>query len=703
MSTRVASESTLRGEIAPARVSGFRPDVQALRALAIAAVVLNHLWPTRVTGGYVGVDVFFVISGFLITGHLMKEVGASGRIRLGAFYARRIRRLLPAALLVLAVSAILVWVFLPYPRWERNAAEIAASATYVENWLLAALSVDYSALNASASVAQHYWSLSVEEQFYLLWPVLILLAMVAFGRRGSPQRRDRIILGLLLGILVLSFAASVVYTASDPSQAYFVTFTRGWEFAAGGLVAVLGWRLRSRLTANLLAGAGFAAIVVAVVMFDHETRFPGFAALLPVAGTAAIILAGGNGDRLWHSFISDRRPVQWLGGVSYSLYLWHWPLIVIAPFALQTELSGAGRIAVLVVTLVLAWVTKLLVEDPGREWSFWRASTRRSAGLMVVGMGVVLALAAALFAGYQARSAADSPTAPVPSGLCDGPAALAPGAACPDPFGPASSTYMTERNEYYYYPEQCGPTQPDATQGDLVPVIACDFSSGAADPERVWIVGDSHAQQWQGAAFELARGRGWVVTLAYRGHCPAADVAYVGFRGLASPDEVSACREWSRSVSTAVLEAKPDLVLTAMAARQHLVDDGSGRSGADQFVEGLLADWNTWADAGIRVAPVADPPLNGEVRGPDCVVLNPSDPLTCARPRADAQPADPVVTAARLADREEIRLVDLTDFFCDAQMCYSVVGGVPVYYDADHLNLVYVRMLAPAFGAALDR
>lgn len=327
----------------------FRTDIQALRALAIAVVVLNHLWPTRLTGGYVGVDVFFVISGYLITAHLLGELARTGSIRLGRFYARRIRRLLPAALFVLAVSAVLVAIFLPYPRWLRNAAEIAASAAYVENWALAALSVDYSAANAAASVAQHYWSLSVEEQFYILWPLLILAAALgarAFLRSVNAGRTLVIFVSLVAGA---SLAASVLFTAAAPSAAYFATFTRAWEFGVGALIALAPatWRLRRRI-ANVLAIAGFIAILWSAFVYDDSTAFPGSAALIPVLGTAAIIAAGTRNDDLWHSAITARRPIQWLGNVSYSLYLWHWPLIVLAPFALRTESSFGMRVGVLI-------------------------------------------------------------------------------------------------------------------------------------------------------------------------------------------------------------------------------------------------------------------------------------------------------------------------------------------------------------------
>lgn len=699
MTLQTSSSAATRAAQQPTPDRRFRTDVQALRALAIGAVVLNHLWPGAVGGGYVGVDVFFVISGFLITSHLLREVTATGRIRLGAFYARRIRRLLPAALLVLLVSAVLVAVFLPYPRWQRNALEVASSALYVENWYLTAMATDYSALNDSATVAQHYWSLSVEEQFYFVWPVLIVVAAAIGARFLRGSRRG---VGILLAVVgAASLASSVIVVGIWPAQAYFVTYGRMWEFVAGGLIALLmGRRRMPRAVANLLSAAGLAMILVAVFLYGPDTPFPGSAALLPVAGTAAVIAAGTDHPRLWHTPLTASRPVQWVGEVSYSLYLWHWPLIVVAPFVLLGELNVAVRLGILATALVLAWITKVLVEDPGQRWRWWTGSVRRSVLAMVAGVAVVVVVSAGLLLGFQSRAAADQPTAPLPTGSCVGPAAVAPGSTCDDPFGqPAASAVMTRANEYFYTPEECAPLDI-LTAGEKNTTVRCDFSGGEP-AARVWLVGDSHAQQWQGAVFELARERGWEVTTSYLGGCPVADVAFRGFRWPWSAADVEECRTWARDVSDAILAEAPDAVFTAMAARLHLVDDGSGRPAADQFVEGLHRDWQRWIDAGVHVVALADPPFNGEVRSPDCVLLHRNAPAECARPRVDAQPADPVVRAGEGMASTSLDVVDLTDRFCDATLCYAVVGGIPVYYDADHLNLQYMRMLAPEIAAVI--
>ncbi|GAA1352289.1 acyltransferase [Falsarthrobacter nasiphocae] len=291
--------------------SALRLDIQALRAFAVASVVMGHVWPYRLTGGYVGVDVFFVISGFLITSHLAKELDERGRIDLPAFYARRVRRLLPAALLVLAASMLLVWAFLPVSAWERNAQEVTGAALFAENWILAHNAVDYSASQANATVAQHYWSLSVEEQFYLLWPLFIwgLVAGAAFlhKRRGGMLRprsetwintNRGLYAAAGLGILI-TLPLSQFWVESTPQAAYFLTPGRLWEFAVGALVAALARaaaRTRPVRVGAPLQGAvslaGWGVLAAVSFLYSEETDFPGYAAVLPVAATALLILAG---------------------------------------------------------------------------------------------------------------------------------------------------------------------------------------------------------------------------------------------------------------------------------------------------------------------------------------------------------------------------------------------------------------------------
>lgn len=634
-----------------------------------------------------------MISGFLITSHLVREATTSGRIALGAFYARRVRRLLPAALLVLLVSAVATFVLLPYPRWVRAGSEIMASAGYVENWYLSVMSVDYSAINDQATVAQHYWSLSVEEQFYLVWPLLLLAAWWWAARRArSPRAVAAVALGILVGV---GLVVSVLVTIWTPSQAYFVTYTRAWEFGVGGLLALVSLGRMPRSLANPLAIAGFVTIAVSAFAFGPTTPFPGIAALLPVLGTAAVIAAGSATQRLWHAPVTSLRPVQWLGDVSYSLYLWHWPLIVLAPFALAATMSTVMKVGVLVLALVLAWLTYRFVERPGQRWRVIAHSNRRTFLAMLAGMLAVILAGAALVVAGSVRAAAVVPPVTVTIEDCVGPQAMAPAADCEDPFGPASEIVMSTRNSYFHVPSECAALPETLRFGTKTATLDCDFSDGAADPTEVWLVGDSHAQQWQNAVFDLAREHHWMVRTSFGGGCPVIDAPFVGFREPASDADRDRCRDWSTAVRQAVVEDAPDYVLTSSAGRVQLVDDGSGRPQQAQFVEGLQRTWQEWTRAGVTVVALGGVPFNGEVRSADCVLVNAKNPLACAVPRAEAQPEDPYLVAADLAGSPSVRAFDASPYFCDADTCYAVIGGIVVYYDADHLNVDFVRRLAP--------
>lgn len=686
---------------AAARASrGFRTDIQALRAVAVLAVVVNHLWPSSLTGGYVGVDVFFVISGFLISSHLDREIVATGRVRLGRFYARRIRRLLPAAFIVLAFSLVAAYLLLPYPRWADLVQESFASATYWENWLLAAKSVDYSAADAAASLVQHYWSLSVEEQFYLLWPLLLLVLFLI--RRKSAQ---------LVGIGVVgaaSLAFSVYYTQVSPSEAYFVTPVRVWEFALGAVVALAGARLGlPRIAAGLASFAGLVMIIGSAAGYDHQTPFPGYLALVPTVGTALVIIAGQRPGRQWHTVLTASRPVQFVGNISYSLYLWHWPLILLAPFALGDVLD-AGRMttpylfAVLGLAFLLAAGSKYLVEDRGMSWPPLTRSTKLTFAAMVAGLLVISSVAYGLSWSYDRHvTRAQRELVADRTRSCHGAQALEPANECREPFGPAKVVAMGPANEYWHLDRRC--TVLDKYKvGDKITNLRCDFSRGARDPEVVWLVGDSHAQQWQAPLLDLARERRWVLKIALLGGCPFAGIEFAGYHHPAPESNTRPCMEWTATMADVIADDAPSSVFMSFYAREEFADDGSGRSQTAQYRDGLDEYWRKWTGAGAQVVVLADPPLNAEVRARDCVELNPLNPKACAVDRKVAQPPDPLSEAARTSHDPRVSLVDLTDYFCDRRSCYAVVGNVVVYYDANHLNLEFSRSMAPMIARGLD-
>jgi len=379
--------------------TNVRHEIQVLRALAVMSVLAFHLWPNRLTGGFVGLDVFFVISGFLITSHLLAEIRETGRLRIGRFWAKRAKRILPIALLVLCISLIGVIFLVPATLLKQFLTEILASTLYVQNWLLGANAVDYLAADNVASPVQHYWTLSVEEQFYIGLPLLILVAVsIAKVVRISPQRAVFVALGVTTSA---SLAYSLWLTTWSENTAYFSTLTRVWEFGAGAMLAFVVLRAGAVLRV-VGPWLGVAAILVACATFNSETPFPGIAAVLPVAGTVLTIWAG---RRSALSALGTWLPIAFLGRVSYAIYLWHWPLVILTPYVTGQPLGFLDKLLILAVTLCLSWASTKFFEDPIRFSPKLLGRDRRprivaawSAGAMVivlVGAGLPLAVATA--------------------------------------------------------------------------------------------------------------------------------------------------------------------------------------------------------------------------------------------------------------------------------------------------------------------
>ena len=625
-----------------------RPEIQVLRGVAVLLVVVYHLWPSTLPGGFVGVDVFFVISGFLITGQLVREVRRTGSVSLAGFWARRARRILPAALVVLAFCALATKAVVPQTNWGDFFAEITASTLYVENWHLADAAVDYQALDDAPSPVRHFWSLSVEEQFYLVWPLLILLALLA-GRRWIP-----VVLG---GVTVASLAWSLHKTATDPAAAYFVTPARAWEFGIGGLLALLPLARPSRL----LAAAGLAAIAVAAVAYDAGTAFPGFAALLPVLGAAAVIRSGAPAFR----------PLEFVGDISYSVYLWHWPLVVLWPAADPFLLLG--------VTLAAGWVSKVVVEDPLRKvrlaprWTWAPAGAATAAVLLLATSGT-----AALEERVEREQVAVKRVlAKKPN--CLGAAAL--GGRCKPPSGVVPNPVVAERV----------PNAPCAPQEQQGVVLPCVFGTPKDRATReIALIGDSHASHWRAALRPVAQENGWRGTSLARSHCAYA----AGDPELPEPDR-SGCLAWREQVRDwLAAHREVDTVFVAQF------------EGASGSAEEFAAAWDALPRSVKHVVVIRDTPqMLEDGRTLACVERAMEDGRSpaqaCRRRRADALPRDPAAAAAARSPRAGV--VDLTSYFCDATWCPPVIGGALVYKDANHITSVYGATLAPYLGRAVDR
>lgn len=355
----------------------------------MVAVVLNHSWPGIAPGGYVGVDIFFVVSGFLITRQLVREHERSGRIALRSFYLRRARRLLPAATLVLATVAVMTFLVVPMRDWANYFSQIGASAFYVQNWVLLAET------SGADTAVRHFWSLSVEEQFYLAWPLLVLIGFAIAARFGRMPRN--VLLVGLGAVAVASLAYSIVVTVGDYHVGYFSTFSRAWEFAIGGLLALAPahWRVRGRVT-DVVFWAGLALLLGSIVGITATDSFPGALALLPVVGTLAIIFACNDGMPRSARAMVQFGPVQFTGDISYALYLWHWPVLVFAPLITGVPSETWFMVLLLTFTVVLSWGTTRFIENPVRRTPLlgdqFRTRRRFAAGAVAMGLGVAISL-----------------------------------------------------------------------------------------------------------------------------------------------------------------------------------------------------------------------------------------------------------------------------------------------------------------------
>jgi peptidoglycan/LPS O-acetylase OafA/YrhL len=676
----------------PRPVEPPRRDIQGLRALAVGLVVLSHFWPSRLPGGYVGVDVFFVISGYLITSHLLTKPPLHWR-DLGAFWGRRVRRLLPAASLVLLVSLVASVAFLPATALPRIAHETASAALYVENWALASSSTDYFAADDLHTPVQHYWSLSVEEQFYILWPLVIGAALWC-------SRRLRVRFPWVEAGLVAVFVASLAYslhdTATNPAAAYFVTPTRMWELALGGLVAlaaVRGVRLTPRAGRAPLAWLGLAAIVAAALLFDAATPFPGAAALLPTFGAAAVIAAAADGvtaspDRLWSS-----RGVQLTGDISYSIYLWHWPLIVVAPFVLGHDVYWPVKIGLALAAFLLAWGTKVMVEDPvrrnrGLARPLWRTFLL---GALLMGITVGAATGVRIHEDHVAQQAQDAVASALHAdSKCFGAAATRT-KSC-DFVGTKLLTPATyaKTDKAQVYADGCWNSQPFTSRK------TCTY--GAEHPKkRIALVGNSHAGYWQPALADLAKKNGWQLTTYLASQCYTADA--VQLIGPASDGEN--CRKLAQWEISSVAKGGYDLVVVSNRTWLQL----KGVSAADRggVARGLYAKTlQKWTAAGVPVLVLRDVPYHKQPV-PDCVAQHADDLTACSDPARTALIRDPLFEAAKADTSGRVTALDLTDRFCRQGTCYGVIGGVIAYFDQGHMSATFSRTLEPDLSRALTR
>ena len=659
-----------------------RSDIQGLRAVAVLLVALGHAGVPFLKGGFVGVDVFFVLSGFLITGLLLSEALETGRVSLLRFYARRARRILPAAVLTLVVTTIAAQHLLNFVRARDVVTDGIWASFFAANVHFAALGSDYFQQAQPPSPIQHFWSLSVEEQFYLVWPTLLGLALFGLVRRRASRAR---LLLVIAAAGAASLAWSIHVTASSPTSAYFSTPARAWELALGAGLAVAAPRAPA-----VLGWLGLAAIASAAVLFSGGTAFPGYAALLPAVGAALVIAAGEH--RLSVGRPLSLAPLRFIGDRSYAFYLWHWPVLVIAAEYAGHDLSLAAKLLLLGGAFGLSIVSYALVENPLRRLRWptpvgglaWPASAAAVLTVAFVVSGSLdgtakrLEAAAAsvkppqLIDSAAAASLEEPPEAPLPP-VVAAVRAAEDGAPIPSPLTPPAGSL---RNDIYRFPSGCA-----ARQGQTRSRV-CRLGD-TSSPKLIAVIGDSHAQMWMPTILDMARQDSWVVVPFVKVSCIPR--TWVDARGE--------CRTWYRWATKRAGQLRPDVTL--------IVGSWAATWAPSRAIRAVSTATATMRRSSRSVIVVDDPP-GQRVDPTNCVLDSHSTMKTCSVALTKAQQRTSAAIAAN-AKQQRIGFLKTRGWFCaptrDGRktMCPLVINQTITYVDLGHISKTYALELAQPF------
>ncbi|MGW4480685.1 acyltransferase family protein [Rhodococcus triatomae] len=669
MPVRTTTSEPALAPTAPSTRAPHRADLDGLRGLAIALVVVFHVWFGKVSGG---VDVFLTLAGFFFIGSLVRAAESSSPLDPRSVLSRTARRLLAPLVLVLAATTLATVTLIAPTSWLGLAEQGRSALFFWENWHLAETASDYLAADPSVSPLQHLWSISVQGQFYLA--ALVVVFGVAWLLRASGVA----VRGPMTALLAAAAAASFWYAVSSEhpqSWLYYDTGARMWELLAGGLLAcALPWLRVPRVLRAPLGVAGLIAIVGTGFLLDGRHEFPGPWALVPVGGALAVIVAGGPASRLLASPALLR-----LGDIAYSLYLWHWPVLIFTLVALDRPAVGlTGGLAVIAVSLVLAQLTTSLVEEPIRRGG---SSPRRRA--LVAGVTALAVAVLAATSGWITSIAGKSDEiahlAEIDPAQHPGAAVLMTGVEVPAR-AEQPSRYVAHLDLPVTTADEC------LAGGGIVEPLRCEY--GDPDATRtVAVIGGSHAEHWFPALETIARDRGLRLETYMKVGCPVT---------VAAPDD-DECTVWSGAVLDALAASPPDLVFsTSTRPRPDHV-------GGDWTPEGYVRMWERLSELGIPAAVVRDTPWLWEggviYRAADCLA-NGGDPDSCGMDRAAVLDAvDPALDAS--APLPIVYPMDLSDVVCRPDRCRVVEGNVLIYRDTDHMTTAYSRTLAPELDRQL--
>ncbi|MFD3458473.1 acyltransferase family protein [Nocardia fluminea] len=676
------------------RGSGYRFDLDGLRGLAIALVVVFHVWFGRVSGG---VDVFLVLSGFFFTGLLLRRAESAEPFWARSVVRRTLRRLVPAMAVVLAAVVVATVLLLPYTQWSTAAAQVLSSLFYYQNWQLALTWSDYLAADPSVSPLQHLWSMSVQGQFYLVALLAVAAAAWLCARLSPPGRLRPAIGAVVLAGSVASFIYAAYGVATNQGWNYYDSFARGWELLVGAGLAVCApslvlWRpVRVALSVFGVLGV----VLCGWLIIDGANRFPGPAALLPVCATAAVILSATQlrfADWPWPNRLLAHPAMRWLGDIAYPLYLWHWPILI---FFLteggNTHAGLVGGVGVIGLSVVLAWLTHRCVEQPLRQRTSPAdsddAGYTHSRHLVASAIAVLLAATVTVAAGWQFTAVQVKPPVavggPAPAKY-PGAEALASGAVTPDePMRPSVFAASAD-------------IPPPTADGciadwDTRDVVTCTYGDPDAD-RTLALAGSSHAEHWLPALQVLATEHSFRIQVYLKMGCPLTLAQDATDKGEPIPD----CRDWSAEVIDRLAADRPDWVFTTGTRPS---DEGGDETPAD-----YLDVWAALSDRGLNVIAIRDTPWlrRGTVRykATDCLAGG-GNRISCGMRREDAlDPVNPGLVPASAFP--SVFPIDLTNAVCEPTICAVAEGNILIYHDEHHLTASYSRSLAGPLGRALQ-
>lgn len=640
---------------------GYRADLEGLRAVAILLVVAVHAGVPWLRGGFVGVDVFFVLSGFLITGLLVKETTSTGGLRFVQFYVRRLRRLLPALFLMLIVIGVLAALLLAPAEQREQSSAASMTALWLGNVHFAFAKLGYFAPGTETNLFLHTWSLGVEEQFYLIWPALLVWLLGRDGKRGM----QRLKIGMWT-VVAVSLAACIVLSYHAPKLAFYMMPMRAWQFAAGALVWLYFMVPESRVPAiserriAITGWVGFALILVAGIWLNGAMVYPGAYALLPTLGAVAVIVAGcSKGKMIGASRMLSWRPLQWIGHVSYSWYLWHWPVLLLGAAVTGSHAAGY-RLTWVLLSLVLASLSYALIESPIRHQKHWLAHPRMTifGALAIMVLGNSLCLRWYDHASHQMHS-------PMYRRFVMA-------------HGDAPVIYAMGCDDWYHSAR----------------VQVCAFGSPKAKHTAV-LIGDSHAGQWFPTVARVFDRPGWRLLVLTKSSCPMVDEPYF-YKRIGR--EYTVCSTWRTHALARVAAIKPDVVLVGTAVAHFT---------KIQWIDGTAKVLDKLTSTAGHIYLLRDTP-SLPFDGPNCLAEHTGRSAwlnlrhTCAA-SFKSRYAQNVYrwTSTAAARFSNVTMLDMNPYVCPEGTCSALRNGVVVFRDSQHLTRSYAATLAPQLARKL--